>query len=299
MEYDRAAGERACSRIELGGGRHVALARYGDPDGLPVLALHGAPASHLMFAPADAPARRLGLSVLAPDREGYGETPADSAPTLASRAEALHRLADALGLERFAVLGISGGCPYACALAARMQGRIRALALVSPLGPVRDLAGRIDMAFGHRRFFLDLPRRPRLVRGLARLGAALVARYPHTTAGVFARLIGGADRRVLSTPEAHALIVTMTRDAFRGGIAGAASDLEVFGRPWGVDLAAITAPSVVWQGTEDVVVPVAVSLALAARIPGCRLIRVEGAGHFWVLERVEEVLRELRGLASG
>lgn len=296
MEAGRFEDEGDCRLVDIGGGQQYALARYGAPDGYPVLALHGAPASHIMFQPSDATARALGLSITAPDREGYGRTRIDADPTLASRAEALERLVDALALERLAVLGVSGGCPYAAALAARLGARVSALALVSPMGPVRDLSTTVPVAFGHRRFFLDLPRAPRLLGGVAHVAAMVYLRFPHTTTRLFARLLGGEDASILERIDAHALLVSMTREAFRNGPEGGLRDLEIFSRPWQVDLASIRAPTTLWQGDADVVVPKAVALALAQRIPGCKTITVAGAGHFWVLDHVAEVLGALKDM---
>lgn len=297
MSHSLDAGN-AGRRIDVGDGRCFAVHRYGAASGVPVLALHGAPASHLMFAPADAPAAALGLAIIAPDREGYGATPLDSEPTLAGRAEALHRLADRLGLDRFALLAVSGGAPYACALAARLGARVATLALVSPMGPVADLAHDVPIALPQRRFFLHLPRRRRLVRLGAAAAAAAFRKAPEAMGRLFARLAGGDDRRLLATPEAGALLIAMTRDALRQGSEAGVRDLEIFGRPWGVDLTAISAPTLLWQGTADRIVPKAVAFALAARIPGCTLYELEGVGHFWVLEHVDEVLRAIAARAA-
>jgi len=247
-----------------------------------------------MFQPAEAAARQLSLSLLAPDREGYGNTPADARPTLASRGEALQRLADALGLDRFAVFGVSGGCPYAVALASRLGPRVSALALVSPVGPLCEFAETVPVHFGHRRFFLDLPRAPRFMGVMARAATLVYGRFPHTSTRMLAWWLGGEDHRILARNEAHALLVSMTREALRQGPQGGLSDLEVFSRPWQIDFTTITAPSLVWQGTSDRIVPAAVSFELARRIPGCRVLPIEGAGHFWLLDHVADVLAEIK-----
>jgi pimeloyl-ACP methyl ester carboxylesterase len=241
------------------------------------------------------------LRFIAPDRPGYGLTPPDTNPSLATRALWLERVANAAGLERFAILGISGGAPYAVALAGRIGSRALALALVSPMGPVADLVasgpeGKAQVPFLQRRFFLHLPRRwvfPPLARLLARAFAA----SPSGFSGLAPRLAGDPDAAILRKSHVREAMLAMTREAVRTGAEGGIADLGIYAAPWGVDFAAISAPARVWQGTADRIVPVAAAMRLAARIPGCTLERIEGAGHFWVFERMDEICRALKRMA--
>ena len=295
------AEERDAQTIKLPGGGTVSFAEYGDAGGAPVLALHGAPASRLMFALADQAARRLELRLLAPDRPGYGFTPADGRPSLASRAAWLSRVADALGLERFAILAISGGAPYGVALASRLGERVSALALISPMGPVADYmateaAGNHPLGLLHRCFFLSLPRREWLIGSLAGLARRLFLAAPARFGGAFARALSGADAQLLARPHVRDALVAVTREGLRSGPRGGILDLSIYAAPWGVDYRAITAPAIVWQGLADRIVPMPSALHLASLIPRCRLVELDGAGHFWVLDHVEEVLSELSKL---
>ena len=167
--------------VELADGRRFGLARYGAENGRPVLALHGAPASRIMFDVTDAAAKKLSVQIYCPERPGYGVTPKDKSPTLETRVADLEEIADRLGLQRFAVLGVSGGGPYAVALAARLGRRVMGLALVSPMGPIAQFmaakrAGAIGSKYGsvsrgHRLFFLELPKRKRLMAIQSGIGA--------------------------------------------------------------------------------------------------------------------------------
>ena len=291
-------------RLALPGGGAVGYALYGDPNGKPVLALHGAPASRLMFEIGDAPARRLGLAIHAPDRPGYGLTPMDENPTLESRAEHLVRVADALGLDRFAVLGVSGGTPYAVALAARLGSRVTALALVSPVGPIADIwaghaATRHAAGDWRRRFiFLHMPRFWLGFTFGARLAALVFRMAPDAASKAMSWTLGRADRRIVRRPEVHKALVRMTQEAVRNGTDGGVADMKIYGSPWRVDLSRITAPAILWQGTVDTIVPPEASFLLGTLIPNCRMVRLDGAGHFWVFDHVEDVLREMRGMVD-
>jgi pimeloyl-ACP methyl ester carboxylesterase len=289
--------------VELADGRRFGLACYGATDGQPVLALHGAPASRIMFDVTDRPAKELGLRLFCPERPGYGVTPKDKGATLETRAADLEVIADRLGLKRFAVLGVSGGGPYAVALAERLQTRVSGLALVSPMGPLAQfMAAKREGTLGghhgtvprgHRLFFLELPKRRRLLALQAGIGARAFKAAPHSFAKIFARLLSRSDTRVLSQPHVEKSLVAMTVEALRQGVGGGMADLAIFSQPWPVDFQQVTAPSILWQGTADRIVPVAVSAWLAELLPNCRFERLEGAGHFWVYDHAGEVLKGL------
>ncbi len=284
--------------LHLPDGRKIGLATYGDPRGHPVLAFHGTPASRLMYRKGDAAAQRLGFKLIAPDRPGYGLTPIDTQPTLVSRTDMHVAIADALGLDRFSLLGVSGGAPYATALASRLGPRVASLALVSPMGPVADYAaaGQPKLPLLQRRFFLKLSQRGWLVRPGAALGLAGFRAAPQLFARAFRSGLGSADSRILADKGVLDGLIEMTREAVRSGARGAVADFAIFGQPWSIDYAAITAPTTMWAGTADRVVPVPVCKFLARQIPACRLIVLPGAAHFWILEHAADVLARMRAM---
>jgi pimeloyl-ACP methyl ester carboxylesterase len=88
-------------------GRTIGYADLGDPAGAPVIAAHGAPGSRLMFI--DTPdLTRLGLRLVSIDRPGCGLSDRREGFTIADAAADAVALADHLGFDRFATLGVSG-----------------------------------------------------------------------------------------------------------------------------------------------------------------------------------------------
>lgn len=295
--------DREWQELRLEDGRAFGLATYGDPNGTPVLCLHGAPASRVMFDVADRAARDKGLQLFCLDRPGYGLTPPDQQPSLARRTEQLEAILDHLGLSRVALLGISGGAPYAVALASRLGLRVTAMALVSPMGPIADMeAAAASVAphvpRGQRWFFTELPKRRAALRAVAAVAARGFRIGPKLSARLFARLLSSSDTEILSRPEHEASLIRMTREALRQGNSGGRADLEIFSQPWGVDFAAISAPTVLWQGTADRIVPVEAALWLGAQLPHCAIELIEGAGHFWIYENIDIVVSRLARLTN-
>lgn len=292
------------SWVRLPGGQRVSYAVFGAAGGLPVVALHGAPSSRLMYRAADQAAHAAGLCLYAPDRPGYGGTSDGLPATLEARTDWLEALVDTLGLEHFTLLAVSGGAPYAVALAERLPGRVDGLALVSPMGPVADYVAtavgtREPIPFLQRRFFLHLPRRRWLVEPAAEAAGLIYRNLPWIVAGMVPRVLSPADAPILMRPEVRRAMQEMTSEGFRQGGRGGIADLEIFSSRWHVAYERITAPAVLWQGTADRIVPPAASLHLASQLPRCQLIRIEGAGHFWIFDHIPEVVAAVRALADG
>ncbi|MDH3662481.1 MAG: alpha/beta hydrolase [Alphaproteobacteria bacterium] len=122
--------------LQLSDGRVMGYAMYGSFSGQPIVVCHGTPGSRLMLRPADAAAKDLGLCIIAPDRPGYGLSSRRTNWQLSDWAEDVTALADALGFEHFAIVGISGGAPFAFACSYQLPERIRLVAVISGLAPI-------------------------------------------------------------------------------------------------------------------------------------------------------------------
>ena len=279
--------------LKLNSGREIGLAEFGADDGFPVLALHGAPASRIMFDVAHNTAKRLQLKLYCPDRPGYGLSPADGTETLSSQANDLIEIVDELGLTTFALLAVSGGAPYAMALLNKMSDRISQTLLVSPMGPIADLIAsnkNIPIARGHRWFFLNLPRHRYILKTICQITATLFMLAPQTFARLFPIWLSRSDRKVLSQPHVRDSIIRMTKEALRNSVEGGILDLETYSNSWGIDLSDLDVPVQIWQGTQDKIVPSAVSFELGRLLPRANVTRIKEGGHFWVYDHIEDVL---------
>jgi len=280
--------------LTLPDGRRLACAEYGDANGLPVLALHGTPGSRLMFALADKAARMRGIRLIAPERPGYGLSDYRPSETLAHIAEDLSAVADAYGLDRFAIIGVSGGAPYAVAAAASLPDRISLLALVCPVGELAD--GKLRLSRFQRFLFRRLARRPWATRLFFRRLRAMVFRSPDSAHRWLMARLRAPDRELLSRPEVRASLQAAMGEGLRPGVEGVTQDLRLYCAPWGLRLADIDVPAIVWQGSDDPVVPPAAAYALARALPNCRLDVIQGAGHYWVFAQFGLILNAVAAM---
>src|SRR5262245_40449633 len=275
--------------LRFADGRALAYSVWGDEAGMPLLFLHGTPGSRSMLGIGHDAGRELGLAIVAPDRWGYGRTDASHAASLPAFAADMAMLMDRLGYARFAVGGISGGSPYAAAVAAGLPSRVTALALVSPMGPAAHPECRRALSAFHRFCFNLLPRSPLAVDAIfALLRASL--RSQRCAARLVSWRSGPRDKALIARPEIASWLLGSFRDGLKRSLHGPRLDLQMFARPWGVELGAIRAPACMWIGTADTAVPLSAARLLAGSIPACVVVELPGEGHFWVAERYREVL---------
>ena len=272
-------------------GSVIAVEVVGDHDARPVLLCHGLADSRLAAQWFGPTVRELGLCLIAPDRPGTGGTDPHRLSQLGGWAQDATVVLDALRVDSAALLGISGGGPFAAACAARIPSRVRSLMLVAPLGPPGWPTG--GMAPGER-LALTLAGHAPAFGGwsLGRL-AALARHRPE----LFLRLAASAqpdvDVRALQQPGMRESFLTSYLEAFRRGSWGVAQDLQVLTRPWGFDLGSIKAPAWIRHGDADTTVPVQHARLYTAAIPGAQLQIYPGHGHFSILTRAPDVLAPL------
>ncbi len=281
--------------LRLEDGRRMAYREYGARDGWPVLALHGTPASKLMFSIAETTSAELGLRLIAPDRWGYGQTDPHPRPSLEAWARDAAELIDALGLSQLSLVGISGGSPYAAATAALLGDRVVRMALAVPVGPIAATAVEHRLALLHRLIFMGVGRRPGLTRFIFRAYRRLAAWKPRRAVSLVALGQCRADRALLRTPAVQDFLSTMLRDGLEPGVQGPAIDLTLFASPWKSSLERICAATRIWIGNDDQLVPLSAARHLASAIPNAELTELEGYGHFWIAQDYSEVLDWLAG----
>jgi pimeloyl-ACP methyl ester carboxylesterase len=263
-------------------GRGLAFEEYGDPHGEPVLSFHGGLSSRLDAAPAHAAALTLGVRIISPDRPGMGWSTFQPGRRLLDWPTDVAALADALNIERFAVMGWSCGGPYAAVCAAKMPDRITAVALLASAVPF-ELMGTTKGLLRSDRILLSLVRRaPRLASVLLRVSIADASEK--RLFREIRRSFPAVDWAALKERGSVGEAVGFVKESMRCGTAGCLQDYRIFGDPWGFSLGELTAPVHVWEGAEDHTGPLAYRDLLLRHIPHARLSLVPGEGHLSLLQ---------------
>ena len=269
-------------------GRVLSYAEYGDGAGTPVFYFHGSPGSRLEARLTDEAARRLRLRIIAPERPGYGDSTFQEGRTFADWPSDVEALADGLGIDRFAVLGLSGGGPHVAACAAMLPDRLTAAAIVSGAGPVDAYIARSQSRAGRFLRRATLP----LVRIWTSFGIRLMAAGLRRTPA--RRMSTYVDPRVLSRLEAREAFRDELLEGLRPGTRGARHEFGLHLRPWPFALSDVAVDVQLWHGTADRIVKEDIGRYVATHLPQCRATFIEGEGHLMIVERIEEILRVVK-----
>ena len=272
--------------LELSDGRtlHVYDTGTDDTDGrLAVFWHHGTPNIGAPPEPLFAAAAQLGIHWVSYDRPGYGGSTPYPGRDVASAAAYVSSIADALGIDQFAVMGHSGGGPHALACGALLPERVLGVVSVAGLAPFG--AEGLDWFAGMA------------ASGVASLRAAAegrAAKERYEASGAkYDPEFTPADRAALSGAWGSWLN-SVVDPAVEAGPGGLIDDDLAYVAPWGVDPAQVIAPILFLHGGRDRVVPSSHSEWLARRCPSAELRLCPDDGHISVLNSSAAAMDWLR-----
>jgi pimeloyl-ACP methyl ester carboxylesterase len=275
--------------LKLPDGRtlHYYDASPGPSEGsLAVFWQHGTPNIGAPPKPLFPAAKRLGIRWLGYDRPGYGGSTLVSGRNVASAAGDVASLADAFGIDRFAVMGHSGGGPHALACGALLSDRVLGVVSGSALAPY-DAEGLDWFA------------------GMAPAGAAELRAAAEGREALEEHLAGARFDPEMFTPEDHGALegpwswlLSVVEPAMEGGTAGMVDDDLAYVAPWGFDPKQVGAPVLFLHGGRDRVVPSSHGVWLSNHIPGAELWVRPDDGHVSVLSAAEAAMEWLRRRAG-
>jgi pimeloyl-ACP methyl ester carboxylesterase len=243
--------------------------RRFDPALPAIVFLHGAGMDHSVWALLARSFAHHGHGVLAPDLPGHGRSDGAPLPSIAALANWTAALMNASGVKTARIVGHSMGSLVALEMAARHPGKVDGLGLIAAAAPMRVSDDLLNAAKANDRAAIDMIS----IWGegyRATLGGSL-------TPGLW--MLGGAERLLERSAPGVIYADLAACNAYHDALAAAAK---------------VTVPSIVIQGSRDVMTPAKGGKAIAAAIPGGRLALIEGAGHMLMSERPDDVLAALR-----
>jgi pimeloyl-ACP methyl ester carboxylesterase len=249
--------------LTLPDGRKLAYAEFGKPDGYPLLYCHASPSSRLepLFLGDDI-VSQLGLRVICPDRPGMG--------------------AEALRLDQFSVLVVSGGGGYAAVCAAKIPERLCKVVIASGAWRI-DSEALKSIGFPMNLMWLVTIRAPFLLPFVLKVMTKMMSQTPKSDPEQASALpnkkLPAADRAVMAEPGRIAINQRILSEVMRQGVKGPAWDYRLCVREWDFDLAEIQIPLTLIHGEQDRNYPLALAQRVANSLPRSQLLIYPREGH--------------------
>ena len=285
--------------MTLRDGRRLAYTEWGTPEGRPVLYFHGMPGSRI-WCPDETATIEAGVRLIIPDRPGIGRSDPKERRTFADWSDDVVELADALGMSTFAVVGVSGGGPYAAACAALIPSRLTGVAIVSSRPLTRDNWEERPAAL--EEWSADYRAEFELIRKDVDAGADLaaanfapwVAEAEGNPEGLREELQqADGDRWFFGDPGRVETFDAHVRETWRQGLDAVKWELVAAYLPWGFRLADIAIPVHIWSGSQDPWVTKATIDFQVSTIPRCSVVIWPDGGHLGFVKHWDEILTTL------
>jgi pimeloyl-ACP methyl ester carboxylesterase len=277
--------------VKAADGRRLAVEISGKPDGESVFLLHGTPGGRNGPRPRGIVLYRLGIRLISYDRPGYGGSDSQPGRTIADAAGDVAAIADFLEIDRFSVVGRSGGAPHALACAAMLGERVYCAAALCSLAPsdADGLNWRGGMADSNIEAYRDAETDEDLAAELSKR-AGQVRNDPDSLLRSLWPELVSHDRKVVGDVALRRILADTYADALQESSSGWIDDVLALRRPWGFKLSAITSPVKLWHGGDDVFSPASHTRWLAGQIEGSTLEVQSDAAHFSAVEVLPRIL---------
>jgi pimeloyl-ACP methyl ester carboxylesterase len=284
-------------RVRTPDGRTIAVAEWGDPDGVPLISFHGTPGGRIGWWEDPTIYARHGLRRLTFDRPGYGESTRLPGRGVADVVPDVIAVADALGVDRFAATGGSGGGPHVLACAALLPDRVircQASVSIAPYGG-EGLDWLAGMTEGNViEFSAALDGEPAMRVVADREAKITVERLEAGRADFLGDAYEMSDADLAQMEKHQVRIAAHLLNALAPGVDGWVDDMIAFTKPWGFEVGDIAVPVYLQYGRDDNLVPAAHGDWLAAHMRTTKVVSLE-SGHMGDDSLVESDMAWLAG----
>ena len=264
--------------------REVTVYDEGDPAGPAILVHHGTPGAGPPYPGWVEDATARGARLIAYDRPGYGRSTAARGRTIGDAARDAASIMDALGVERFAAWGVSGGGPHALACAALLPDRVTAACSIGGVAPFDAEGLNYFEGMGQDNlieFGLTMAGREHIAPFITAAAAEMLENLENLAASI-ETLVAEPDRVALGGP-----LGTWWADglgaSFANGPDGWIDDDLAFVTPFGFELGTISRPTLIVHGHLDRFVPLSHGQWLIRAVPGAEAWLLAGEAHLSLL----------------
>ncbi len=274
--------------IKLPDGRDLAFSIFGDPTGYPIFFSHGSPGSRLEGLIYHDKALEYGLKLIVSDRPGFGNSTFQPGRQLLDYPTDIAQLANYLDTQEYGMIGHSGGGPYSLICRYANPERVTFAIAIGGYTNFAEMADATSLLKTKAdRLAVSLSQsHPKLFEWFFVLLGVVVKYAPQSYLRALLNASCIADREIIETQAFGAILIKDQREAFIQGGNGAALDCCILYKDWGAKLSDFPEQILLFQGTEDRLVPAEFARHLAANIPSSKLVILEKQGHLfpWKLQ---------------
>lgn len=281
-------------RIRLADGRWLYFSDSGDPQGHPVIFMHGIAGSRHLRHPDDDILMQEGIRLIIPERPGSGDSDAQPDRRIVDWPQDVVALADHLHLQRFSVLGYSAGTSYALAVAGALSARVQAVHIVAAVPPISDMEDLRAYNPVFRMTLFIARYTPGLLPAVMRVMVKDIRKNVYQYLEKIFSNAPEQDREILANPILRANIATGLRASVQRSEQEIALEVLLTAREWGFDLDKIPMPVHLWYGEKDPLVAPSAAQKLARLLPQAELTFVPAAGHYLLYSHWQVLLRSIK-----
>ena len=261
-----------------------------------ILFFHGFPGSHVQARSLEKHLKKFDIGLIAVDRPGYGQSTFTKPGDYKSHLEGILELLSGLEVQKFSVLGVSGGSPLAHVMAASYPDRIQNLIIVCGMTPF-DKEGK--------KLYSEYQRRVLSVRKwipnpmIRRLTNSVLKYYgPEKKLQRFMTFLNESDKKSLMLNENRMVIFQSMIEARRQQSSGIVWDSALYAQNWlqNCDIESFKKfPVQYYHGKQDNVLSYQMSDHMKKLIPHSKLTLFEEEGHYSLaFDRAEEILLSIK-----
>lgn len=265
------------SFITLKDGRKLGFLECGDPKGHPVFYVHGFPGSRLQASDFHEIAKMHRCRFFGIDRPGMGLSTFNKKHTILNWSQDIIAFANHFEIDKFSIIGHSGGAPFVMACAYTIPERLSGAAIVSGIAPTTLPETKMGMSWGLRAMNMLVRYIPGFAFLLMKIQQKLMLKPK--IFNQFIQKLPAPDRIIFQDINRINTMIDTLAEAFKDGASGPAQEMRLVLKPWGFDLEKITYPITIWQGKLDVQVPASHADVYKTKLPHTKLRLFEHEAH--------------------
>lgn len=274
--------------------RKLGFAEYGSENGFPIVYCHGSQSSRLEMHSDLSFVFENHLRIITIDRPGHGLSDFNPSGSILSFARDVKELTEHLEIDKFSVMGMSAGCPFALGISYLFPENVYKISIISGFAPYNKeskkyLSKQVKIMLSLAHSF------PFLLKLLLNVQTKTLNKNPKKALQGFLKIMSPPDQEILKNESVMGIIERMFKEAFRNGSKGVSYEISnLLTKEWNFNLSDIKVPVTFWQGEKDNNVPFEWAELMANKINRSKLKKFPDEGHLIIFQHAEEIFKDIK-----